>query len=510
MMKRFALAPLMVVPLVLTGCFPADTLNQDQTDTTSGRTISGIIGDAAAQSSSGTYMIVAQSAETMQIYTDTTDSLGAFQVNVPDSEGELFMVTVVSPNSQVAGPVVFERKGDMGMTGLELMGDVSLGKVDLPATLDGGPIEPGSGADFGDSTVATDVMALLDENGVPLGVPNIGKGDGAAGNMSSNPRQACDVDLDGLIDIFDADDDGDGVVDEFDDDAMLNPAEADGIQLNFFMNLKLNGEQARVFYDGDTTGIAESLKEDTVITFEVRGTDSLDSAIDSVRILSTPAPSYLSGATLLGSGSLWSDEGYKLEEDGANHFQAFVIPHADINAGDTFQVEVTFADSSTKTYARMINYVFKSIPRIEKTGESSSLEDVVLPGTIEFDGASDVTFEWAPPVDETGALMTDLNYFFEVFFYSATDNSQVDGITGGSTWPTAISGWSTEFRRFEVSASDLILTDSNTFMVTMPKDIFVDTVKTSDGDVAIGSYKIDIAAQNNGNNSAVMLDFEKK
>ncbi len=511
-MKRnlIALAGL-TATLALPGCFPGEALNPTNTDTNSGRAITGIIADAAAQSSGGSFMIVAQSADSMKIYTDTTDGIGAFQVQIPESEqGELFLISIVSPNSQVAGPVVFEQKDGMGMTGLELAGSASLGKIDMPTDVSDGPIEPGADADIGDSQVAQDVMARLDDNGVPVGVPNIGKGADAAGSTSSNPRQLCDSDLDGLIDLFDADDDGDGTVDEFDGDATLNPAEADGIMLNFFMNLKLNGQQAEVFFDGDKDGIDTSLKEDTVITFEVRGTEALDGTIESVRILSAPAPTYLTGATLLGTSTLWSDEGFKLNPDGDNHFQAFVVPNDFVNAGDTFHVEITMADGATKTYSRMINYVFKSIPKLEQVGVSGSLEAVLGPATIDFDGAADLTLEWAPPVDETGALLTDLNYFFEVFFYSAVDNTQLQEINGGATWPTAISGWSAEMRRVEVSASDLTLSEAGKFMFTLPKEIFVDAVETTDGEVAVGSYKIDIAAQNNGNNAALMLDFNKE
>ena len=45
--------------------------------------------------------------------------------------------------------------------------------------------------------------------------------------------------------------------------------------------------------------------------------------------------------------------------------------------------------------------------------------------------------------------------------------------------------------------------------MTLPKEIFANTVQTASGAVGVASYKVDIAAQNNGNNAALMVRLEK-
>ena len=68
----------------------------------------------------------------------------------------------------------------------------------------------GDDADLANADVVADVMTRVDDNGVPVGVADIGRGDEAQGTPTDDPRQRCDIDRDGMIDIFDGDDDGDG------------------------------------------------------------------------------------------------------------------------------------------------------------------------------------------------------------------------------------------------------------------------------------------------------------
>lgn len=463
------------------------------------------------------YKVVVQSAGTMELYTAETDADGNFEVAVPaDEAGEVVTMTVVQPDSRVAGQVMFDTTADEGMGAVEIQGDVDVGQVDMPDDPTAAPLMAGDAADLGDSTVAEDVTTRLNENGVPAGVPNIGRGDEAQGTTTDNVRQQFDKDRDGLIDIFDADDDGDGTIDDFDPDATVNPGEADGLTINFFMNLKIGDTQAQTFYDGDTAGIEDILKHNTVITFEVKTNGSETMGITAARIIGppSPAPSYLPLTEILGPGSggsaLWSDSGYALQPDGDNHFQQFVIPNDFMMPGDTFTVEITFEDGSTKTYERMINYVFRSIPKIVSVGPPGAMTDYTGPSTIMFDGTQDLALEWNPPVDERGELLTGLDYFFEVFYYDA-DHQQINNIDGAATWASPPAGWDANRTVFEVSGTTLSTPSADgTFTVTLPKEIFVDSVETDSGTVAVSSYKIDIAAQNGGNNSALMLQFEKE
>jgi len=203
------------------------------------------------------------------------------------------------------------------------------------------------------------VTVRLNEAGVPVGVPSIGKGAAALTDTpSSDSRQGLDRDRDGLIDLFDADDDGNGVVDDFDAQPTGgDPAAAAGVTVNLFMNLKLDEQGAQVYFSGDAEAIERSLKTDTVITFEVRGTTTLTRSIAAVRVLGPPAPApeYLSGATVLHTATLWSSSDYALNPDGPNHFQAFIVPNALLNAGDNFTFEIRFEDGSSAVFTRMLN-----------------------------------------------------------------------------------------------------------------------------------------------------------
>ncbi len=514
---RAGIALAILVALTTAGC---NLLMTPTTTTGDGLTVSGAIHapDAArklpTQSTTDSgYRVVVQSAGTLKTYLGDTDASGNFEIDLPDEEsGELLMVTIVQPDSRPAGLLLFDIFGNEGRGGIEAAGDVNLGTIDFPADPTTDPLMTGGDADLANATIASDVITRVDDNGVPVGVADVGRGDDAMGAPTDNPRQRCDIDRDGMIDIFDGDDDGDGTIDDFDSDGGPDPAEADGITLNFFMNLKIDDDQAAgAYFAGDTAAIQASLREDTVITFEVRGNDALTRTITAVRVIGPPAPAppYLSQAEVLGAGGLWADSGYALTSAGTNHFNEFVIPNAFINPGDTFTVEITFGDGTTAVYARMINYVFRSIPKVTTYGAPGSPTALTGPATIGFDGTQDLVLTWNPPVDERGNLLTSLDYRFEVFYYDAAGN-QINDINGGATWTTPPANFDTNSKSYNVSGS-LLTTPSTSgeFSVQLPHEIFVDTVETMSGPVEVRSYKVDVAAQNNGNNAALMLQFEK-
>lgn len=489
------------------------------TDTDDGVSISGRVNApdsakaaAVLQGADTTgFQVVVQSQSTMETYSAQTDADGNFTIDMPEEERDgLVIVTLIGPDSHAVGPLVFGQDGQQGWTGLQVGGNADLGTIDASAD-HSAPLMPGGDADLGDATVANDVVARLDASGVPVGVPNVGKGGDALGDASSDPQQLLDRDRDGLIDAFDADDDGDGTVDDFDGDATINPAQSDGLVLNFFMNLKLDDIAAEDFFTGNNAGISEKLKYSTVITFEVRAEPSFAGTITGARIVGPPAPAppYLPLCTINGTSTLWSDDGYELQpEGGANHFQQWVVPNEFINAGDNFTVEVDFGDGSTRTYTRMINYVFKSIPKLVHYGAPGDPQDYAG-ALIQFDPSQDLVLEWNPPVDETEGLLTDLDYFLEVFYYDAGGQQLNGQIDFAATWPTPPAGFGEQgTTTLSAPASTLSLSAENTFTVTMPHEIFVSEVQTATGAVAVARYKVDIAAQNDGSNAALMVQLE--
>ena len=502
------------------GC-PVDDDNNggDDLNPTGARTLSGTINasDSAKrsprqESQEQHYAVIVQSVETKQAYVGETDGNGNFQVDIPETEtGDVFMVNVMMPDGQPAGPVIFGNSGNQGYTGLQLDGDADLGNIPFPDDPTLAPIVPGNDSTIDPNAVLTGIVARLDANGVPLGVPEFGRGDDALGDKSNDANQQLDADRDGMIDLFDADDDGDGIIDDFDDDAELNPGES-GLFVNFFMNLKIDDVQATAFFNGDVPGIENCLKNNTVITFEVKAESTLGKNITACRIIGPPAPTpaYMPLTTVQG-GKLWSTASYDIPLYATNHYQEWATPHDFMNTGDTFTVEVTFDDSTVGVYSRMINYVFKSIPKLINIGAPGALAAYNGPGTVTFDGTKDLVIEWAPPVDDFGNLIVGIPYQMELFFYDAS-HQQIDDIDFSATWPTPPTGWGPQNLFYFVDGSAVTtLSAGNTFTVTLPKEIFADTVHVTGGtDVNVAEYKLDIAAQRNGNNAALMFPLKKQ
>lgn len=465
---------------------------------------------ARAENSEPIYVVVAQSAETKELYRGTTDGDGKFEIEIPDEEvGNPFTVTILDQNGKPQGPVQFASGESEATTGIAIDADAKLGTIALPEEPGAAPIVPGEDANTQDK-VDSGIKARLGDNGAPVGVGSLGKGADAEGGASDDPKQSLDRDKDGLPDFADADNDGDGIVDDFDSDGTDAAPDTGGVMLNFFMNLKIAAEDADTYYSGSADEISTALQTDTVITLEVLQPGSGLPQITGVHAVETPGPSWMPTATILNTSDLWSAAGYEFEGAG-DRFQKFVVPNALITAGETITVEITFDDSSTRVLSRMINYVFKNIPKLERFGPSAdSLAEFDNSQPILFDGAQDLVLEFRPPPDETGALLTALDYQFEFFYEAASDQSQVQNIDNDATFPSPPAGFMTNNHAFSVLAGALTLSADETYVVTLPKELFIDTAQIEGGgSTAIGSYKIDIAAQKSGN-AAIMLRFQKQ
>jgi len=470
------------------------------------------------------YSIIAQSVQTGQSYRATSDADGNFQIAIPGTEnGNTFMVTILGPDSRPMGPVIMAQNQDGVLTGIDLAGQgtVSLGTIPLPDDPTTEPITVGTDATI-DGLVNQDTVVRVDENGVPVGVPSRGKGQEAllTGELADSEALAQDADRDGLVDLFDADDNGNGIVDDFegDGDAGGMPEQTDVI-VNCFMNLKISAQDASTYYEGSAEQIAEALRTDTVITWECMLQPSGTRTIASVRALESPAPPYLAQCTLLNGGGLWSESGYAFEQ-AEDRFQVFLIPNALLGAGDVFTLEITFEDGTTEQYCRMINYAFTNIPKLVRYGAPGNLTDFDVSdpnvnGTLEhpipFDGSQDLVLVFNPPVDETGTYLTNLWYAFEIFYEDANGQQLNGSIDSQATWGEPIEGFTAEpCCRVAFLAENLELSAENTYTFTLPKEVFPDTVQTQSGPQAVASYKIDIAAQCPSGNAAIMLEFVKQ
>ncbi len=460
-----------------------------------------------AQAADAAYTVAAQSVETMEIYSTQADPNGSFELAIPDSEqGNTFMVVLFDPQGRPVGPIVFDETGSEARTAANLKRPISLGEVAVPDDPAARPMMPGDGFD-GQDLIADDVMARTDENGVPVGVPSLGKGADAMGTPADSLGQSLDRDRDGLPDFIDADNDGDGVVDDFDDDGE-DAGRKEGFRLNFFMNLKIQEDSAAAYYGGTAEALESALATDTVITFEVVEEPDHTPAITAVRLLDRSAPSYVTSMTILNSGVLWSDSGYAFDDAG-DRFQQFVVPHARINAGDTFMVAVELEDGTMRLCYSMINYVFTSIPRLISYGTPGAVTGYTAGGGITFDPNQDLVLEFQPPKDETGAYLTGFDYTFSIFYYDGSDQLDVDG---AATWSSPPAGFDADRQVYSVAAAALgSLSADSTYTVTIPKEAFPAQVRTRDGGmISVSSYKIDITAEKNGNNAALMVTVTRE
>jgi hypothetical protein len=466
------------------------------------------------------FTVVAQSDQTGEILRAETGPEGDFEIDIPGEEvGNSFMVTILGPDGRAVGPVLFGQAGDTGITGLAMQRDADLGTVELPYDPTAQPIQPGSDGDA-DDLADPAIVARLNEGGAPIGLASHGKGEESVADQPK-AEGATDADQDGLIDIFDADDDGNGIVDDFDTGGDAGAVPPD-VRANFFMNLKIQAELAPTYYAGTPDEVAARLAQDTVITFEVMTEPNATRAITSARLLETPGPAYLTAATTTGSGSggpsLWADSAYAFNRE-SDRFDVFVCPNAVMDAGDSFTVEITFDDSTVEQYCRMINYVFKNIPKLVQYGPPGNLTafDVTDPGVngtwngpIPVDGTQDLVLVFEPPPDETGTPITGMDYSFQMFYYgndAAQLNSDIDA---QATWPTPVPGL--DRATYRVRADELgDLSADGTYGVTLPIEVFPDTLILNSGQqVAVEAYKIDITAEAPTGNAAIMLAFQRQ
>jgi hypothetical protein len=464
------------------------------------------------------YTVVVQSDATGETYRGETSPDGEFKIDLPAEEhGNSLTATILAPDGQAVGPVVLDAAGGEGVTGLAMDRDADLGTIDLPDDPTQAPIVPGGDSDVAD-LLDPSVTARLNADGAPVGLASVGKG--AEADASGIRDGAVDADGDGLIDMLDADDDGDGVVDDFDTSSPA-PVTPPDTHVNFFMNLKIGADFAPTYYEGSTNAIATRLATDTVITLEVMTEPFATRSITRAGMRETPGPSYLPIAQKTGnggSGALWASTNYAFDPLG-DRWGVWIIPNAVMEAGDTFTLDVSYDDGTTEQYSRMINYVFKNIPKLIEYGAAGSMtafalgsgEDGTPSHPLEFGGTKDLVLVYEPPPDDTGAPITGTDYSFQ-FSFCGSGGAGIGGndIDYEATWPTPIPNL--DRSSYWVRAADLgDLSAEGTYTVTLPKGIFVDSVTLNSAAVeAISSYKIDITADAPTGNAAIMLTFVKQ
>jgi len=273
------------------------------------------------------------------------------------------------------------------------------------------------------------------------------------------------------------------------------------------------------------------LKVDTRIHLGV-GTNNLATRqITAARLLETPGPAYLPTAVYAGPDGpdtrTLREDGYVLENEGTHpgapghgpSWGVHLIPLEVMQAGDIFTIEMTLDTGEVGQYSRMINYVFKSIPRLVRAGAAGSLHDFdvtdpAMNGTPEhpilFDGTQDLVLVFNPPKDETGAYITGMDYHIEVFFVGSGPGAGQLSLDFAATWPTPPPHLN-EPCWYEFPADTLgPLAADDTYTITLPIAVLPDTIHTQDGtEAAVGLYKMDLTAICPTGNAAINLNYRK-
>lgn len=380
---------------------------------------SGIsVSSVKASSPIASYNVVAVSKETGKVYfpSGETDASGGFTIpNLP--AGESFYLDVLDSENKLAAPVTFgtvEGKAamaiDTGSSAIVSLGDIALDSSKKTAAT---VISPTALLDS-----AATVDAKSGETYVPKGAGNVGKGDEALFSGTYDPDKV-DGDKDGLPNFFDADNNGDGIVDELDGLYTREALVPGGIPNFFtyiFSNLKIDFDRRDTFNVG-TNAYSDMTLAVGVTSNAGKGAPS-GKTISSVKVIEGPA--WISKATIINAGGLWSATNFNVPSKGSGVFEVqlnSLKPISDVNAGDAMKFKVVYTDGTSEESIKMLNFIFTDIPRVTayRIGSGPWVESASFPssGPLGVASTSEVTLRWLRPKDETGKVIKGGRYTWE-------------------------------------------------------------------------------------------------
>ncbi len=415
-MKKIILPALMCLLLpAFCGCGSNPTVSTTGSGsaiTISGRLSTGTIsslGVGTSVASMADYTVVAVEGSTGKTYYGKTDSSGSF--SIPAISGASYEVSILDSSSKYLGPVI-------------MSGTSASSEVDMT-------IAPTASKDMGDivfdstkkcakpGTEPTDIIASAPKArasaGVPLGAGSSGKADSAKVIAGSTMASGCDKDLDGIPDVFDADDDGDGIRTGI----LTAPRTAKILTSTYIdrvdMSMNIWARHGTSWEAKDQIGLR-------IIVTPLSGKAS---SIVSAEVADVPASikntAIIWGASSLGTivgypaeRTLWQTVSYSLYQttiSGTACHAVLIIPKSDLLVGDTFKVRIHFADGSYEDYFKTISYVLNDISRVTTYNGSA------VPASSGGSFSTPITFTgptlavvWDKPKDETGTTIAGLTH----------------------------------------------------------------------------------------------------
>ncbi|MCX5751287.1 MAG: hypothetical protein NT099_06440 [Candidatus Saganbacteria bacterium] len=396
-------------------------------------TISTSIASVRAQAVASNYVVVAQDVSSKKLYSVVTDGSGNFQISGVPKDASLVLSLVDNTTGKYVGPVVFNND----YTGLTCTGTTSLGVIVFDSSK--GMATPSTSLEAG--KLNSSYKPRL-SSGVPVGARKHGKGPGTTTGTPTGP--SLDADLDGIPNLFDADNNGNGVLDEFDSGSNLEKeglgSSSKATSVIVFPNLKIDLQDTESF-------ISQTYKLFLAFEIDFANPDNVSS------IVLTTIPTYAANcvfdqstaydfeASWPGEGATWLQSGqyhiYKAYQKGTTNtvkWASFIrVQNAtDINAGDCFRFLITYTDSSTEEIYAYVNYVWRGIPKLTCYQFSGGTAVNITPGTYGSvaggssgnpytitTGTTEATYTFTKPSDEAGSYIDANNYNWSCFYYSS-------------------------------------------------------------------------------------------
>ncbi len=451
------------------------------------------------------YMVVAQRVvEDGEAFRAFTDSAGNFQIDIPEGfAGSDFILELVDQAGKTIGPVVFDVQNQVeAVTGLTFDKMPALGDIEIPLDITNGLIGLSSAASNVTAQVNNSINARLNTSGIPTGMTTFGKGAESLVQTALSTTNLIDADLDGLIDMFDADDDGDGIIDDFEPDT--NYVKQSGFPVGYSVQiiqvLSLQPYQLSNYYDTTLSEVSNGLIRDSYLEIWVNIESNLNVA--SLSVLEKPGPAYLQTAEAGPANApyLWSSQQYEIPLQGDGFYKTGFFPRAVPGVGDNFVFRVVSVNGETNYYSRMLNYVFYSPVRLLKYGVSGALSNYsfwrdpqapmrVIGEDPVMDASQDLVFVFNPPKDEQGNWITNIDSWSFVVGYTMGSEYNVDDSSYGiehlsnATWTSAeraaVPNFDGSFDavsgtlRYELGSQDWQLENGSNYIITLPKEMFV-------------------------------------
>ena len=395
------------------GTTPAgDTVTLTGTLGTGSITPAGLKSTTAAAS----YRVVAVDNSRNKTYRSTTGTDGSFSLDVP-ADGT-YLVSYIDSNGRYAGPTVFENNTTSVVTGITPTEDSSLGTITFDS--DSGYAQTESTPSFAASSVTS-----VASSGRPFGAGNDGKTQNED-ITADDLRDDMDEDQDGIPNIFDADENNDNIRNGILDNPSSATVVSDNIE-SVYMTSNIWAVHGGATETSEELTQVEKAMALMALRLHVVPLSGRASMISSV--VCSSVPSSVSGsatmrwASSLGvpeadypeEGTTWLSNSYNLyeaTESTNNEWIVSIAPNAEMNVGDTFEIRVTYTDSTYEDFFVIMPYVMTDWAKITTYAGTPLTDDVgkkTSGDQADFTGSS-LTIIFAKPLDEDGNVLEGISY----------------------------------------------------------------------------------------------------